>query len=822
MSSGAGRVSARGGVVTLGRLRDHEHDCEPFPGTAPALVPRPAVRAANSVVSRVLAPGVFRGLSGEVAAGIVAEHGRGNALADPMLTEMSAAFGTDFSRVRVHDDPQAARLSRAVGAQAFTSGSDIYLADPADGRDRELIAHELTHVVQQSAVPHGVHRTASSDDGPTRVSDPAEPAEAEARHIARAVIDLGRTGGNRVVVRRLDSGVVQRSTTDATTVDQVKEIRSFEGADDNEKLRLMNILLGQWWVGSSDEAALERIWNSFTEEGMVRFCDKYPTKFTECFNRGADLLDAIPYKAILKHFTTDIVRLAQHYLGVNDKVVQQELETLGAGAPPKPAQVERIVELQEAAAVLASLQRAQEAATHVAVGWRIGDGGDVDADWTGRQVTYEVMFKPGEPPPLTAEPPDLPSGDLFVHRKAAYAEVMAKYDAATQSIADLVEANPSLSGLVRGGNGARTNDFVSTADPVAAREKLTAPLRKVLSDIAATRALLGGDLNPLDLQPLVDQLFAGGAAVGGNDWTSGFRQHAARNALVGHSIDKAFTRAVTQEVQALALMFAPLTSGVWLLLALSASATAAGWQGWQAFGSYKEAKAMEVAEGSSVKPGTELVPPGSAEQARITAEADQAATLLAVLVLGTEGIAAWRAGRIQPSVRSAPPNARISSGAFTPNPERQVVDPFSGEVLGERSASAQTARSLNTAIRADVGEAAAWRGALERGEIGLKGPTGANVSGGDFFTARVDPGGQVTLIANDVKTSTVGKFPVPATTIKPTWTAELRAAIQPERLKLGDAALEDAIRSAFDSGRVRIRQLNVDFSTAGGGVITGY
>ena len=175
----------------------------------------------------------------------------------------------------------------------------------------------------------------------------------------------------------------------------------------------------------------------------------------------------------------------------------------------------------------------------------------------------------------------------------------------------------------------------------------------------------------------------------------------------------------------------------------------------------------------------------------------------------------------QPAQQQAP-NIRVSAGAFVPNPARQVRDPFSGEVLGQRSASAQTARSLITAISADEAEAAAWRGALAGGEIGLQGPTGSNVPGGDFYTAEIDANGRVNLIATDVKLSTVGRFPTPATTVKPTWMAELQAALAPGRLNLGDPALEAAIRAAFAAGRVRIRQLNADYSPGGGGSITGY
>jgi hypothetical protein len=60
-------------------------------------------------------------------------------------------FGYDFSTVRVHDDANSAQLSNELNAEAFTIGQDIFFRRPINsGRDDKLIAHELTHVVQQS------------------------------------------------------------------------------------------------------------------------------------------------------------------------------------------------------------------------------------------------------------------------------------------------------------------------------------------------------------------------------------------------------------------------------------------------------------------------------------------------------------------------------------------------------------------------------------------------------------------------------------------------------------------------------------------------
>ncbi len=63
-------------------------------------------------------------------------------------------FGRDFSRVRVHTDEPAAASARAIRALAYTAGNDVVFAggrySPATGDGRQLLAHELAHVVQQS------------------------------------------------------------------------------------------------------------------------------------------------------------------------------------------------------------------------------------------------------------------------------------------------------------------------------------------------------------------------------------------------------------------------------------------------------------------------------------------------------------------------------------------------------------------------------------------------------------------------------------------------------------------------------------------------
>jgi hypothetical protein len=77
------------------------------------------------------------------------------------------SFGFDFSRVRVHADPLAAAAARSVRARAFTVGRDIvFAADrfaPGTREGQRLLAHELTHVVQQTMVPNDAASAADAE-----------------------------------------------------------------------------------------------------------------------------------------------------------------------------------------------------------------------------------------------------------------------------------------------------------------------------------------------------------------------------------------------------------------------------------------------------------------------------------------------------------------------------------------------------------------------------------------------------------------------------------------------------------------------------------
>ncbi len=116
----------------------------------------------------------------DVEEDIRASRGRGSALPAATQTFMEPRFGADFSQVRVHTDAQANQLNRQLSARAFTTGHDIYFRQgayaPGSASGQELLAHELTHVVQQGGAGQRIQREDGDDDDTSATTKkPADP-----------------------------------------------------------------------------------------------------------------------------------------------------------------------------------------------------------------------------------------------------------------------------------------------------------------------------------------------------------------------------------------------------------------------------------------------------------------------------------------------------------------------------------------------------------------------------------------------------------------------------------------------------------------------
>ncbi|MGH6918478.1 MAG: DUF4157 domain-containing protein, partial [Geminicoccaceae bacterium] len=114
------------------------------------------------------APGATAELGPGVQTQISALRGGGQPLAPALRGFFEPRFGHDFSQVHIHQGSQASEAARAIGARAYTLGRDLVFGQgqyrPGSDRGRRLIAHELTHVVQQTGVDRAfVQRQGSAE-----------------------------------------------------------------------------------------------------------------------------------------------------------------------------------------------------------------------------------------------------------------------------------------------------------------------------------------------------------------------------------------------------------------------------------------------------------------------------------------------------------------------------------------------------------------------------------------------------------------------------------------------------------------------------------
>ena len=142
---------------------------------APAMRREETPGPENSPVA-MTRPASAHGGDGSFAAGegftqrLQARQGRGRPLPPALRDTFETRMSADFSGVRVHSDAEAGQLNQAIQAEAFTWGSDIFLGagqSAATTAGQRLLAHELTHVIQQGVAPP------KTPTGPREITPPA-------------------------------------------------------------------------------------------------------------------------------------------------------------------------------------------------------------------------------------------------------------------------------------------------------------------------------------------------------------------------------------------------------------------------------------------------------------------------------------------------------------------------------------------------------------------------------------------------------------------------------------------------------------------------
>jgi hypothetical protein len=161
-------------------------------------------------------------LDDDTANHINRERSSGQSLDSTVQARMSEATGHDFSSVKVHTGPESHALNESLSAKAFTTGSDIFFRegayDPGSSSGQELLAHELTHVVQQSSGRVG------GGGGRMRVNAPGDTYEQEADSVARSVMVGGAAEVQRAISDEEDQEMLQKQELPELDDDKEEEI----------------------------------------------------------------------------------------------------------------------------------------------------------------------------------------------------------------------------------------------------------------------------------------------------------------------------------------------------------------------------------------------------------------------------------------------------------------------------------------------------------------------------------------------------------------------------------------------------------------------
>ena len=141
-------------------------------------------KKANSSSAQTASPSVESSLS--------SYKGSGSSLPASTRTQMESSIGADFSGVKIHNDSGAAQLSNDLNAQAFTHGNDIYFNsgkyDTSSTEGKHLLAHELTHTVQQGA---SMYRKENQEQTNTSIQKKA-PAAVPSAPVSSEVVDISK------------------------------------------------------------------------------------------------------------------------------------------------------------------------------------------------------------------------------------------------------------------------------------------------------------------------------------------------------------------------------------------------------------------------------------------------------------------------------------------------------------------------------------------------------------------------------------------------------------------------------------------------------
>jgi hypothetical protein len=231
---------------------------------------------------------------------------------------MEPRFGHDFSNVRVHTDTEAAESAQAMNALAYTVGNQIAFGTrryaPGSLEGRKLLAHELTHTVQQ--IRAGAHAAS--------LSEPSAEQQAERNSSEVAAGSMARVEG------RIRPGAMQKADDNAL---DAKAKKIIEAAKDTSKsieqrsIDAVNSILKTYY----DPALVETV--VYKEKLEDEDDSKFQGLVTSPIGSGKDIKGRIT--VVSKYFIENIDSFARRVLQVGHELQHVQQQRDGKGGPAK-------------------------------------------------------------------------------------------------------------------------------------------------------------------------------------------------------------------------------------------------------------------------------------------------------------------------------------------------------------------------------------------------------------------------------------------------------------------------------------------------------
>lgn len=523
-------------------------------------------------------PGQVPEVTSDLEKRLRASQGKGQPLPEETRSFMEPRFGADFSQVRVHTDSEAAQMNRAINAQAFTHRQDIYFAadkyHPASKVGQQLVAHELTHVMQQTGKFQAKLSFPGNDRNDlvkwmnpvscTSIQRQDAPQSATADQLIDEHTnwignlneeELGKDLAARLPSQSLLASEVLNKLSSSDRDDVAYEITTASSGKltiipDWLRIRFVQEMV-YGIVTEEEEGAIANIWISF-EPNIAVIAEKNRDLWKKSLWESDQLGEYLqPQKYAFKW---DVIDLARTYIVENRKALLTEAERYGIDLETTGKTIaETSVYLEAVRSVAPNILQLKNILDQL-LQIHVGYNTEYEIE-TGTPYQVAAKFNPEaqpERPPEGNESPPWPTWEETKNQYDRVNAIISSFANLYPSIYILIQQN-KLEVLVQAGDATKAQATVAEAMQTT-REKLDESDEKIRTE----------DIEYYDLMLIQSQLFNGSPKdifTPRYPWEQHFYQDIAKDDIKGHEARAFWADLGLSLVAAAALIAAPFTGG---------------------------------------------------------------------------------------------------------------------------------------------------------------------------------------------------------------------------------------------------------------------